>query len=139
MADELTEKVTGTAYKMDNLSRRIFIPRLTEQEQQEIIRFLEAGKPLPDKYRFLLFEDKREVELVGNGSEEGGVIYAAANTPLIRGARGVIFPTIPHLPKKHAKIEKIRPQPKASCGLKYCKTNGLPTLSSHARSHWTNT
>ncbi|MBW2557675.1 MAG: site-specific DNA-methyltransferase [Deltaproteobacteria bacterium] len=41
--------------------------RLTEQEQQEIIRFIEAGKPLPDKYRFLLFEDKREVELVWNG------------------------------------------------------------------------
>lgn len=41
--------------------------KLTEQEQQEIIRFLEAGKPLPDKYRFLLFEDKREVELVWNG------------------------------------------------------------------------
>jgi site-specific DNA-methyltransferase (adenine-specific)/adenine-specific DNA-methyltransferase len=30
-------------------------------------RFLDAGKPLPDKYRFLLFEDKREVELVWNG------------------------------------------------------------------------
>lgn len=43
------------------------MPRLTEQEQQEIIRFIEAGKPLPDKYRFLLFEDKREVELVWNG------------------------------------------------------------------------
>ncbi len=41
--------------------------RLTEQEQQEIIRFMEAGKPLPDKYRFLLFEEKREVELVWNG------------------------------------------------------------------------
>jgi adenine-specific DNA-methyltransferase len=41
--------------------------RLTEQEQQEIIRFLEADKPLPDKYRFLLFADKREVELVWNG------------------------------------------------------------------------
>lgn len=41
--------------------------RLTEQEQQEIIRFIEADKPLPDKYRFLLFEDKREVELVWNG------------------------------------------------------------------------
>ena len=40
------------------------MPRLTEQEQQEIIRFLEADKPLPDKYRFLLFEEKREVELV---------------------------------------------------------------------------
>jgi len=41
--------------------------KLTEQEQQEIIRHMEAGKPLPDKYRFLLFEDKREVELVWNG------------------------------------------------------------------------
>ena len=43
------------------------MPKLTEQEQQEIIRFIEADKPLPDKYRFLLFEDKREVELVWNG------------------------------------------------------------------------
>ncbi|MBU4201191.1 MAG: site-specific DNA-methyltransferase [Verrucomicrobia bacterium] len=43
------------------------MPRLTEQEQQEIIRFVEADRPLPDKYRFLLFEDKREVELVWNG------------------------------------------------------------------------
>jgi DNA modification methylase len=40
---------------------------LTDQEKQDIIRFLEAGKPLPDKYRFLLFDDKREVELVWNG------------------------------------------------------------------------
>lgn len=43
------------------------MPRLTPQEQQEIIRYLEADKPLPDKYRFLLFDDKREVELVWNG------------------------------------------------------------------------
>jgi hypothetical protein len=35
--------------------------RLTEQEQQEIIRFLEADRPLPEKYRFLLFEDRREI------------------------------------------------------------------------------
>jgi len=41
--------------------------RLTEQEKQDIIRYLEADKPLPDKYRFLLFADKREVELVWNG------------------------------------------------------------------------
>jgi DNA modification methylase len=43
------------------------MPRLTEQEQQEIIRYIEADKPLPDKFRFLLFEDKREVELIWNG------------------------------------------------------------------------
>ena len=41
--------------------------QLTPAELQEINRFLDAGKPLPDKYRFLLFEDKREVELVWNG------------------------------------------------------------------------
>lgn len=40
---------------------------LTENEKRDIIKYIEAGKPLPDKYRFLLFEDKREVELVWNG------------------------------------------------------------------------
>lgn len=45
----------------------IVMLKLSEQEKQEIIRFLEAGKELPEKYRFLLFEDKREVELVWNG------------------------------------------------------------------------
>lgn len=52
------------------------MPRFTEQEQQEIIRFIEADKPLPDKYRFLLFEDKREVELVWNGktNEVGNIV-----------------------------------------------------------------
>ena len=43
------------------------MPKLTDQEKQEIRRYLDADKPLPDKYRFLLFEDKREVELVWNG------------------------------------------------------------------------
>ncbi len=41
--------------------------RLTDQEKADILRFLDADKPLPDKYRFLLFDDKREVELVWNG------------------------------------------------------------------------
>jgi len=41
--------------------------RLTDNEIRDITRLLEQGKPLPDQYRFLLFEDKREVELVWNG------------------------------------------------------------------------
>jgi len=41
--------------------------KLTDNEIRDINRHLEAGKPLPDAYRFLLFEDKREVELVWNG------------------------------------------------------------------------
>jgi len=43
------------------------MPRLTEKETQEIIRYIEADKPLPEKFRFLLFEERREVELVWNG------------------------------------------------------------------------
>ena len=41
--------------------------RLTDNEIRDITKYLEAGKPLPDMYRFLLFGEKREVELVWNG------------------------------------------------------------------------
>ena len=40
---------------------------LTEAEKRDLIKCIETGKPLPERYRFLLFEDKREVELVWNG------------------------------------------------------------------------
>lgn len=40
---------------------------LSEAEKRDLIQLIQADKPLPDKYRFLLFEDKREVELVWNG------------------------------------------------------------------------
>lgn len=41
--------------------------KLTDNEKREILKLLENDKPLPDKYRFLLFDDKREVELIWNG------------------------------------------------------------------------
>lgn len=41
--------------------------KLSDHEIRDINKYLEEGKPLPDKYRFSLFEDKREVELVWNG------------------------------------------------------------------------
>ena len=41
--------------------------KLSDREKQEIIRHLEQDKELPEHYRFLLFDDKREVELVWNG------------------------------------------------------------------------
>ena len=40
---------------------------LTDNEKRDIIQYIEAGKPLPEKYRWLLFEDKKQVELVWNG------------------------------------------------------------------------
>ena len=41
--------------------------KLTDNEIRDITQHLEVGKSLPEKYRFLLFEDKKEVELVWNG------------------------------------------------------------------------
>jgi len=41
--------------------------KLTDNEKREILKLLESDRPLPDKYRFLLFDDKREVELIWNG------------------------------------------------------------------------
>jgi len=40
---------------------------LSDGEKRDLIRCIEQGRPLADKYRFLLFDDKREVELVWNG------------------------------------------------------------------------
>lgn len=40
---------------------------LSDTEKRDLIKLIEQGKPLPEKYRFLLFADKREVELVWNG------------------------------------------------------------------------
>lgn len=40
---------------------------LSETEKRDLIKLIEQGKPLPERYRFLLFADKREVELVWNG------------------------------------------------------------------------
>lgn len=40
---------------------------LSDAEKRDLIALIQEGKPLPEKYRFLLFEDKREVELAWNG------------------------------------------------------------------------
>ncbi len=40
---------------------------ISDAEKRDLIQLIQQGKPLPEKYRFILFEDKREVELVWNG------------------------------------------------------------------------
>jgi DNA modification methylase len=40
---------------------------LSDQEKRDLVQLIQAGKPLPEKYRFLLFDDKREVELTWAG------------------------------------------------------------------------
>jgi len=44
--------------------------KLTDNEKRDIIKYLEKGKALPEKYRFLLFDDSREVELLWNGKTD---------------------------------------------------------------------
>ena len=43
---------------------------LSDNEKRDIVKYIESGKPLPDKYRFLLFDEKKEVELVWNGKTD---------------------------------------------------------------------
>ena len=43
---------------------------LTDNEKRDIIKYLEQNKPLPEKYRFLLFDADREVELLWNGKTD---------------------------------------------------------------------
>lgn len=45
------------------------MPKVNAAEIKDIIRYLEAGKDLPDKYRFLLFND-RKVELLWDGKTD---------------------------------------------------------------------
>ncbi len=44
--------------------------RLSENEIRDITKALEAGIPLDDKYRFLLFDSNRELELVWDGKSQ---------------------------------------------------------------------
>jgi adenine-specific DNA-methyltransferase len=41
--------------------------KLSDHEIRDITKALEAGKPLDDKYRYLLFKEARQVELIWNG------------------------------------------------------------------------
>lgn len=43
---------------------------LSDSEKRDINKYIESDKPLPEKYRFLLFEEKREIELVWNGKTD---------------------------------------------------------------------
>jgi hypothetical protein len=44
--------------------------KLTDNEKRDVTKLIQEGKPLPEKYRFLLFDDNREVELVWNGKTQ---------------------------------------------------------------------
>ena len=72
--------------------------QLSENEKRDIIKYLEQNKTLPEKYRFLLFGDDREVELVWNGKTDE--------------MENVVLPfqTIEHIdePRSEEKIERQR-------------------------------
>ena len=71
---------------------------LLDSEKRDIIKYLEQNKPLPEKYRFLLFNDDREVELLWNGKTDE--------------VENIVLPfqTIEHIdePRSEEKIESQR-------------------------------
>jgi len=69
---------------------------LSDAEKRDLVQLINAGKPLPEKYRFILFADKREVELVWNGKSR-----EVCTTVLP-------FQTLEHIdePRKEAKQEE---------------------------------
>jgi len=68
--------------------------QLSDNEKRDIIKYLKANKSLPDKYRFLLFNDNREVELLWNGKTDEVV-----NTVLP-------FQTIEHIDEPRSESKK---------------------------------
>ncbi len=51
---------------------------LSDAEKRDLIQLIEQGRPLPEQYRFVLFEDEREVESVWNRKHPRGLHHRAA-------------------------------------------------------------
>ena len=44
--------------------------KLTDNEKRDVVKLIEEGKDLPEKYRFLLFDESKQVELNWNGKSD---------------------------------------------------------------------
>ena len=44
--------------------------KLTDNEKRDVVKLIEEGKVLPEKYRFLLFDESKQVELTWNGKSD---------------------------------------------------------------------
>ena len=44
--------------------------KLTDNEKRDVVKLIEEGKVLPEKYRFLLFDETKQVELTWNGKSD---------------------------------------------------------------------
>ncbi len=44
--------------------------KLTDNEKRDVVKLIEEGKTLPEKYRFLLFEENKQVELTWNAKSD---------------------------------------------------------------------
>ena len=53
--------------------------RLTEKQINAIVELLKEGKPLPEEYRWLLFEGKQETELIYAGKIRDGGCFNRDN------------------------------------------------------------
>ena len=68
--------------------------KLTDNEKREILKLIENNQPIPEKYRFKLFKEKSEIELLWDGKS-----YEMTNVSLP-------FQTIEHIdePREDKKV-----------------------------------
>ena len=68
--------------------------KLSQKEKEEILNYLKSNKPLPDKYRYLLFDDEKQLELIWDG-KSGNITNVA-----------LPFQTLEHIdePREETKI-----------------------------------
>ena len=52
---------------MSNIKEEKMTKRLSEKQINAMVELLKEGKPLPEEYRWLLFEGKQETELIYAG------------------------------------------------------------------------
>lgn len=48
---------------------------LSDNEKRDVIKYLESGKPLPEKYRFLLFDETNRLSLFGMKRQMKSPVY----------------------------------------------------------------
>ena len=44
--------------------------KLTDNEKRDIVKLIQEGKELPERFRFLLFKNSQQVELNWNGKSD---------------------------------------------------------------------
>lgn len=78
--------------------------KLTEQEQQEIVRFIEAGKPLPDSHTTDALSTYKEIKELATNTP----IIDKSKVPDVKCTKNIITYSDGRLSELSTKIEQLK-------------------------------